>query len=56
MANSFFVGPYRRGETDHEAKFSCSLQELHSLMDQRGAEVVTKNEESYGDVKDCVPD
>lgn len=40
----------RCGEANHEAEFSCLLQELRSLMDQRGAEAVTKISESDGDV------
>ncbi|XP_033491259.1 plasma membrane calcium-transporting ATPase 1-like [Epinephelus lanceolatus] len=52
MANNSFRGSKhgRRGEANHEAEFSCSLQELRSLMELRGAEAVTKIKDSYGDV------
>lgn len=40
----------RHGEANHEADFSCSLQELRSLMELRGAESVTRIQERYGDV------
>ncbi|XP_049928799.1 plasma membrane calcium-transporting ATPase 1-like isoform X2 [Epinephelus moara] len=52
MANNSFRGSKhgRRGEANHEAEFSCSLQELRSLMELRGAEAVTKIKDGYGDV------
>ncbi|XP_074533206.1 plasma membrane calcium-transporting ATPase 1-like [Halichoeres trimaculatus] len=52
MASNSFRGSKhgRRGEASHEAEFSCSLQELRSLMEQRGPEAVTKIQELYGDV------
>lgn len=40
----------RHGEANHETDFSCSLQELRSLMELRGAESVTRIQERYGDV------
>uniref|UniRef100_A0A671YJA2 Calcium-transporting ATPase n=1 Tax=Sparus aurata TaxID=8175 RepID=A0A671YJA2_SPAAU len=52
MANNSFRGSKhgRRGEANHEVEFSCSLQELRSLMELRGAESVTRIQECYGDV------
>lgn len=52
MANNSFRGSKhgRRGEANHEAEFSCSLQELRSLMELRGAESLNRIQESYGDV------
>ncbi|XP_029133669.2 plasma membrane calcium-transporting ATPase 1 isoform X2 [Labrus bergylta] len=40
----------RRAEANHEAEFSCSLQDLRALMELRGPESVTKIQECYGDV------
>ena len=39
----------RHGEANHEVDFSCSLQELRSLMELRGAESVARIQEQYGD-------
>ncbi|XP_053175556.1 plasma membrane calcium-transporting ATPase 1b isoform X1 [Scomber japonicus] len=52
MANSSFRGSKhgRRAEANHDTEFSCSLQELRSLMELRGAEALTRIQESYGDV------
>uniref|UniRef100_A0AAQ6AG30 Calcium-transporting ATPase n=1 Tax=Amphiprion ocellaris TaxID=80972 RepID=A0AAQ6AG30_AMPOC len=52
MANNSFRGSKhgRRGEANHETEFSCSLQELRSLMELRGAEAITRIQECYGDV------
>lgn len=52
MANNSFRGSKhgRRGEANHEAEFSCSLQELRSLMELRGAESLNRIQECYGDV------
>lgn len=52
MANNSFRGSKhgRRPEANHEGEFSCSLQELRSLMELRGQEAVTRIKESYGDV------
>lgn len=48
--NSFRASKHgRHGEANHEADFSCSLQELRSLMELRGAESVTRIQERYGD-------
>ncbi|CAJ1055996.1 plasma membrane calcium-transporting ATPase 1-like isoform X1 [Xyrichtys novacula] len=51
MANSFRGSKLdRRAGANHETEFSCSLQELRSLMELRGPEAVTKIQECYGDV------
>ncbi|XP_068168913.1 plasma membrane calcium-transporting ATPase 1-like [Antennarius striatus] len=52
MANNSLRGSKhgRRGEANHEAAFSCSLQELRSLMELRGAEARNRIHDSYGDV------
>lgn len=52
MATNSFRGSKhgRRGETNHEAEFSCSLQELRSVMELRGEESLARIKESYGDV------
>ncbi|XP_069019298.1 plasma membrane calcium-transporting ATPase 1-like [Embiotoca jacksoni] len=52
MANNSFRGSKhgRRAEDNHESEFSCSLQELRSLMELRGAEAITRIQECYGDV------
>lgn len=52
MANNSFRGSKhgRRDEANHEAEFSCSLEELRSLMELRGPEALTRIQTSYGDV------
>ncbi|XP_013876792.1 plasma membrane calcium-transporting ATPase 1 isoform X2 [Austrofundulus limnaeus] len=52
MAKNSFRGSKfgRRGEANHEAEFSCSLQDLCSLMELRGEEAITRIQESYGGV------
>lgn len=52
MANNSLRGPKhgRRGEANHEVEFSCSLQELRSLMELRGEESLTRIKECYGDI------
>lgn len=52
MANNSFRGSEhgRHAEANHEAESSCSLQELRSLMEQRGADSVNRIQECYGDV------
>ncbi|KAM9855090.1 plasma membrane calcium-transporting ATPase 1-like isoform 5-T5 [Aulostomus maculatus] len=51
MANSSFRGSkHGRAEAYHEAEFSCSVMELRSLMELRGAEALGRIQESYGDV------
>uniref|UniRef100_A0A8C6PCV7 Calcium-transporting ATPase n=1 Tax=Nothobranchius furzeri TaxID=105023 RepID=A0A8C6PCV7_NOTFU len=49
--NSFRGSKFRRNtEANHEPEFSCSLQELGSLMALRGEEAITRIHESFGDV------
>lgn len=52
MANNSLRGSKhgRRAEANHEAQFSCSLQELRSLMELRGEEALAKIRDGYGDV------
>ncbi|XP_040894578.1 plasma membrane calcium-transporting ATPase 1-like isoform X6 [Toxotes jaculatrix] len=52
MANNSFRGSKhgRCNEANHNAEFSCSLQELRSLMELRGPEALTKIQKCYGDV------
>lgn len=52
MANNLFHGSKhgRHGEANHEADFSCSLEELCALMELRGPESLTRIQECYGDV------
>ncbi|XP_037109731.1 plasma membrane calcium-transporting ATPase 1-like [Syngnathus acus] len=51
MANSSFSGGKRRGSAYREAaEFSCSLQELRSLMELRGDEARDRIRNSYQDV------
>lgn len=48
--NSYAVVNYSVAEPNHEGDFGCSLKDLRSLMELRGAEGIHKVEESYGDV------
>lgn len=52
MTNNSFSGSkyVRRGEANHDAEFSCSVQELRSLMELRGEEAVARIQESYSEV------
>ncbi|CAG5958630.1 unnamed protein product [Menidia menidia] len=52
MANNSFRGSKhgRHGDANHDPEFSCSLQELRSLMELRGTEAIARIQESYGDV------
>ncbi|KAM3833828.1 plasma membrane calcium-transporting ATPase 1-like isoform 2-T2 [Diretmus argenteus] len=52
MASNSFRGSKHghRDEANHDADVSCSLKELRSLMELRGAEGVTRIQECYGDV------
>lgn len=52
MANSsieFHPKPQQR-EAPHAGGFGCTLAELRSLMELRGAEALQKVQEAYGDV------
>ncbi|XP_069065489.1 plasma membrane calcium-transporting ATPase 3 isoform X2 [Pleurodeles waltl] len=45
-----FYPKTQRRELNHAGGFGCTLQELRSLMELRGAEAIQKVQESYGDV------
>uniref|UniRef100_A0AAQ4R3H6 Calcium-transporting ATPase n=1 Tax=Gasterosteus aculeatus aculeatus TaxID=481459 RepID=A0AAQ4R3H6_GASAC len=52
MANNSFRGSRNGpcGESNHEAEFGCTLQDLCSLMNLRGEHCLNKIRSSYGDV------
>uniref|UniRef100_F6T7K6 Calcium-transporting ATPase n=1 Tax=Callithrix jacchus TaxID=9483 RepID=F6T7K6_CALJA len=53
MANSsieFHPKPQQQREAPHAGGFGCTLAELRTLMELRGAEALQKIEETYGDV------
>ncbi|XP_067447725.1 plasma membrane calcium-transporting ATPase 1-like isoform X1 [Thunnus thynnus] len=50
MANKSFPGSKHGRAEANQTEPSCSLQELRSLMELRGAEALTRIQESYGDV------
>uniref|UniRef100_A0AAR2JHD9 Calcium-transporting ATPase n=1 Tax=Pygocentrus nattereri TaxID=42514 RepID=A0AAR2JHD9_PYGNA len=51
MANNSYSGVKNSvAEPNHEGDFGCSLKELRSLMELRGAEGIHKIQECYGDV------
>ncbi|XP_044207103.1 plasma membrane calcium-transporting ATPase 1-like isoform X2 [Thunnus albacares] len=50
MANKSFPGSKHGRAEANQMESSCSLQELRSLMELRGAEALTRIQESYGDV------
>lgn len=53
MANSsieFHPKPQQQREAPHAGGFGCTLAELRSLMELRGAEALQKVQEAYGDV------
>ncbi|XP_030634661.1 plasma membrane calcium-transporting ATPase 1 [Chanos chanos] len=51
MANNSYTGVKNSmAEANHDAEFGCTLKELRSLMELRGAEGLHKIQESYGDV------
>ena len=50
MANKSFPGSKHGRAEANQTESSCSLQELRSLMELRGAEALTRIQESYGDV------
>ncbi|XP_063792396.1 plasma membrane calcium-transporting ATPase 3 isoform X6 [Pseudophryne corroboree] len=45
-----FYPKNQRREQNHGGGFGCTLQELRSLMELRGAEAIQKIQDSYGDV------
>ncbi|KAM6895352.1 plasma membrane calcium-transporting ATPase 1 isoform 1-T1 [Xenentodon cancila] len=52
MANNSYSGVKNSlVEANHDAEFGCTLKELRSLMELRGAEAINKIGESYGDVQ-----
>lgn len=53
MANSsieFHPKPQQQREAPHAGGFGCTLSELRTLMELRGAEALQKIQEAYGDV------
>lgn len=53
VANSsteFHPKPQQQREAPHAGGFGCTLAELRSLMELRGAEALQKVQEAYGDV------
>ncbi|XP_048875156.1 plasma membrane calcium-transporting ATPase 1a isoform X1 [Brienomyrus brachyistius] len=50
MAKNSYSG-VKNHEANHDGDFGCSLKELRSLMELRGAEALHKLQESYGDVQ-----
>uniref|UniRef100_A0A672HH02 Calcium-transporting ATPase n=1 Tax=Salarias fasciatus TaxID=181472 RepID=A0A672HH02_SALFA len=52
MANNSYSGVKNSMvEANHDGEFGCTLKELRSLMELRGAEALTKIGESYGDIQ-----
>lgn len=52
MANNSYSGVKNSMvEANHDAEFGCTLKELRSLMELRGAEALSKIGESYGDIQ-----
>ncbi|KAF6733896.1 Plasma membrane calcium-transporting ATPase 3 [Oryzias melastigma] len=52
MANNSYSGVKNSlVEANHDAEFGCTLKELRSLMELRGAEAISKLGESYGDTQ-----
>uniref|UniRef100_A0A1A8NQP8 Calcium-transporting ATPase n=1 Tax=Nothobranchius rachovii TaxID=451742 RepID=A0A1A8NQP8_9TELE len=51
MSNSDFYAKNQRNEGSHAAGFGCSVMELRSLMELRGAEAKHKLQEDYGEVE-----
>nr|XP_046235348.1 plasma membrane calcium-transporting ATPase 1a isoform X2 [Scatophagus argus] len=52
MANNSYSGVKNSMvEANHDGEFGCTLKELRSLMELRGAEALSKIGESYGDVQ-----
>ncbi|XP_044161754.1 plasma membrane calcium-transporting ATPase 3 isoform X1 [Bufo gargarizans] len=45
-----FYPKNQRSQQNHAGGFGCTLQELRSLMELRGAEAIQKIQDSYGDV------
>lgn len=52
MANNSYSGVKNSMvEANHDAEFGCTLKELRSLMELRGAEALSKIGESYEDIQ-----
>ncbi|XP_038144357.1 plasma membrane calcium-transporting ATPase 1a isoform X1 [Cyprinodon tularosa] len=52
MANNSYSGVKNSlVEANHDGDFGCTLKELRSLMELRGAEAITKISETYGDTQ-----
>ncbi|XP_054910604.1 plasma membrane calcium-transporting ATPase 1a isoform X4 [Poeciliopsis prolifica] len=52
MANNSYSGVKNSlMEANHDGEFGCTLKELRSLMELRGAEAITKISETYGDTQ-----
>ncbi|XP_022604741.1 plasma membrane calcium-transporting ATPase 1 isoform X2 [Seriola dumerili] len=52
MANNSYSGVKNSMvEANHDGEFGCTLKELRSLMELRGAEAINKIGESYGDIQ-----
>ncbi|XP_040885773.1 plasma membrane calcium-transporting ATPase 1a isoform X1 [Toxotes jaculatrix] len=52
MANNSYSGVKNSMvEANHDGEFGCTLKELRSLMELRGAEALNKIGESYGDIQ-----
>uniref|UniRef100_A0A1A7Y322 Calcium-transporting ATPase n=3 Tax=Iconisemion striatum TaxID=60296 RepID=A0A1A7Y322_9TELE len=51
MSNSDFYAKNQRNEGSHAAGFGCSVMDLRSLMELRGAEAKHKLQEDYGEVE-----
>lgn len=52
MANNSYSGVKNSMvEANHDGEFGCTLKELRSLMELRGAEAISKIGETYGDIQ-----
>ncbi|XP_023206013.1 plasma membrane calcium-transporting ATPase 1 isoform X3 [Xiphophorus maculatus] len=52
MANNSYSGVKNSlMEANHDGEFGCTLKELRSLMELRGADAITKISETYGDTQ-----
>lgn len=52
MANNSYSGVKNSMvEANHDGEFGCTLKELRSLMELRGAEALSKIGESYEDIQ-----
>ncbi|CAK6961363.1 plasma membrane calcium-transporting ATPase 1a isoform X1 [Scomber scombrus] len=52
MANNSYSGVKNStAEANHDGEFGCTLKDLRSLMELRGAEAINKIGETYGDVQ-----